>query len=138
MTSCDWWHHMWFRQTSQKYPTVREETLGPWWKHFWLIGCWIDDDIDADLSGTHRNRHVYEKISYKIRNMVPQLLGCLPDQDKVSQSTVPENKTTPLDRKEPSLFISNTSTNAWEYYLVEAYRYGKSSDQQRCFGVYLF
>jgi hypothetical protein len=27
---------------------------------FWLIDCWADDEIKADLSGTHRNWHVYE------------------------------------------------------------------------------
>jgi len=42
---------------------------------FWLIDCWIDDEIDADLSGTHRNRHVYEKISYKIREHGTTALG---------------------------------------------------------------
>jgi len=34
---------------------------------FCLIDCWADDEIEADLSGAHRNRHVYAKNYYKMR-----------------------------------------------------------------------
>ncbi|CAC5403649.1 unnamed protein product [Mytilus coruscus] len=34
---------------------------------FCLIQCWADDAIEAELSWTHRNRYVYEKISYKMK-----------------------------------------------------------------------
>ena len=59
-----------------------------------LIDCWSDDEIEADLSGVHRNRHVYSKISYKMREH-----GYLRSWDacrnKVkSLSPVPESKTT--------------------------------------------
>ena len=30
---------------------------------FYLIDCWADE-IEADLSGTHRNRHVYTQIDF--------------------------------------------------------------------------
>ena len=40
-----------------------DSTKGNIWsmvETFCLIDCWADGEIEADLSGTHRNRHVYE------------------------------------------------------------------------------
>ena len=45
-------------------------TRGTTWstvETFCLIDCWADDEIEAGLSGIHRNRHVYTNISYKMR-----------------------------------------------------------------------
>ena len=72
-------------------------TKGTTWstvETFCLIDCWTDDEIEADLSGIHRNRHVYTNISYKMREH-----GYLRSWDAcrnkiVSQSPVPESKPT--------------------------------------------
>lgn len=32
-----------------------------------LIDLWSDGKVESKLSGTHRNRHVYEKLSYQMK-----------------------------------------------------------------------
>ena len=57
------------RQTS-KHSAMVDCTRGTTWstvETLCLIDCWSEDEIETDLSGVHRNRHVYSKISYKMR-----------------------------------------------------------------------
>jgi len=45
---------------------MADSTIGNTWSMvdtFCLIDCWADE-IEADLSGTHRNRHVYAKMYF--------------------------------------------------------------------------
>jgi hypothetical protein len=34
---------------------------------FTLIELWGEEDVEKELSGVHRNRHVYEKLSYRMK-----------------------------------------------------------------------
>lgn len=105
----------------QTCPTVRRgNTTLSMVEIFCLIDCWSDDVIEADLSKTHRNRNVYEKMSYKMREH-GYLCSWEACRTKIKSFRVQylrvkeENNTSGQERIK--FYISNTSPNSWAQYL---------------------